>query len=169
MVKRSRDQSQDAPRRLSWFRIVPPDSPFHSQTFSRKSSRPIRFSSRSSRRRPRSNLMPSSPNWRSTTIWVAIPAWSRPGCQRTSYPCMRRQRISRILQRVVEGVPHMQAAGHVRRRNDDRVGRVFGAATCECTGLFPVLVKPPFDICRSVCFFECRHHFEPRFALCRHN
>ena len=74
-----------------------------------------------------------------------------------------------VLQCVVEGVPHMQAAGHVRRRNDDRVGRVFGAATCECTGLFPVLVKPPFDICRSVCFFECRHHFEPRFALCRHN
>ena len=32
MVKRSRDQSQEAPRRFSWLTIVPPDSSFHSQT-----------------------------------------------------------------------------------------------------------------------------------------
>ena len=29
MVKRSRDQSQEAPRRFSWLMIVPPDSSFH--------------------------------------------------------------------------------------------------------------------------------------------
>ena len=32
MVKRSRDQSQDAPSRFSWLTIVPPDSAFHSHT-----------------------------------------------------------------------------------------------------------------------------------------
>ena len=32
MVKRSRDQSHEAPRRFSWLKIVPPDSSFHSQT-----------------------------------------------------------------------------------------------------------------------------------------
>ena len=29
----------------------------------------------------------------STTAWVAIPAWSVPGIQRASYPCIRFQRI----------------------------------------------------------------------------
>ena len=29
----------------------------------------------------------------STTAWVAMPAWSMPGIQRTSKPCIRRQRI----------------------------------------------------------------------------
>ena len=41
IVKRSRDQSQDAPRRRNCFVIVPPDCSFHSQTFFRKASRPI--------------------------------------------------------------------------------------------------------------------------------
>jgi hypothetical protein len=25
-------------------------------------------------------VLPSAPSWRSTTIWVAMPAWSVPGC-----------------------------------------------------------------------------------------
>ena len=41
MVKRSRDQSQDAPSRFSWLMMVPPDSAFHSQTRLMKASRPI--------------------------------------------------------------------------------------------------------------------------------
>ena len=36
----SRDQSQEAPRRLSWRTMVPPDSSFHSQTRLTNSSRP---------------------------------------------------------------------------------------------------------------------------------
>ena len=39
-MKRSRDQSQLAPRRIICFLIVPPDSPFHSQTRFSNSSRP---------------------------------------------------------------------------------------------------------------------------------
>ena len=40
MVKRSRRQSGEAPRRRSWRVIVPPDSAFHSQTRSMNASRP---------------------------------------------------------------------------------------------------------------------------------
>ncbi len=86
MVKRSRDQSQEAPSRLSWLMMAPPDSAFQAQTFSRNFSRPSarRFGSW------------RSISCRSTTIWVAMPAWSVPGCQSTSRPRMRskRQRMS---------------------------------------------------------------------------
>jgi hypothetical protein len=39
MVKALRDQSQEAPSRLSWLMIVPPDCAFHSQTLATNSSR----------------------------------------------------------------------------------------------------------------------------------
>ena len=112
MVKRSRDQSQEAPRRFSWLTMVPPLSAFHVQTFSTNFSRP------SSRR---SGCWRSS-SWRSTTICVAMPAWSVPGCHSTSLPRMRSKRHEHVLQRVVERVPHVQRARHVRRRDDDAVG-----------------------------------------------
>ncbi len=78
MVKRSRGQSGEAPRRRSWLVIAPPDSAFHSQTFSRNFSRPrsVRF-------------LPCFASSRSTTICVAMPAWSVPGCHSASRPCMR--------------------------------------------------------------------------------
>ena len=81
MVKRSRDQSHEAPSRFSWLKIMPPDSAFHSQTFSMKSSR-VR-----SRR-----WICFSISWRSTTICVAMPAWSMPGCHSTFLPRMRSKR-----------------------------------------------------------------------------
>ena len=83
MVNRSRGQSSDAPSRRNCCVIVPPDSAFHCQTRSTNFSRP------SSRR-----SVPCSASSRSTTICVAMPAWSVPGCHSTSRPCMRRQRIS---------------------------------------------------------------------------
>ena len=83
MVKALRDQSQEAPRRLSWLMMVPPDWVFHSQTFSRNFSRPI----------SRRDSLPSSARRRSTTIWVAMPAWSWPGCQSVSWPRIRCQRV----------------------------------------------------------------------------
>ena len=73
MVKRSRDQSTELPRRRICRVMVPPDCSFHSQTFSRNFSRP-----RSVR------LIPFLPNSRSTTIWVAMPAWSVPGSHSAS-------------------------------------------------------------------------------------
>ena len=64
MVKRSRDQSHEAPSRFSWPMIAPPDSAFHSHTRLMNASRPI------------SRLPGSwrSINCRSTTAWVAMPA-----------------------------------------------------------------------------------------------
>ena len=48
--------------------------------------------SRPSSRRPW--LLPEAASWRSTTICVAMPAWSVPGCQSTSWPRMRWNRTS---------------------------------------------------------------------------
>ena len=62
--------------------MVPPDSAFHSQTLSTKVSRPRSW-----------RLMPSAPSIRSTTICVAMPAWSVPGCQSALRPFIRCQRI----------------------------------------------------------------------------
>ena len=78
MVKASRLQSALAPRRLSCFRIVPPDSSFHCHTRCKKASRP-----RSCR------VFPSLRRRRSTTTWVAIPAWSVPGIHTASNPRIR--------------------------------------------------------------------------------
>ena len=81
MVKRSRRQSQEAPsRRAAVPRMVPPDSqPSTSQT---RSTNFVAPEVDAWRCRP-------PPACRSTTIWVAIPAWSMPGCQRTSRPRIR--------------------------------------------------------------------------------
>ena len=82
IVKALRDQSQEAPRRFNWLMIVSPDCSFHSQTLARKASRPIS-------RREGCWVFASS---RSTTICVAMPAWSWPGCQSVSKPRIRCQR-----------------------------------------------------------------------------
>ncbi len=63
MVKRSRDQSTEAPSRRSCWEMVPPESSFHAQTRSMKASRVM-----SVRRWPAALIC------RSTTICVAMPA-----------------------------------------------------------------------------------------------
>ena len=83
MVKRSRDQSTESPRRCIWPRMRPPDSAFQAQTRSTNASRP-----RSKR------VLPSLASSRSTTFWVAMPAWSMPGSHSTSNPRMRCMRAS---------------------------------------------------------------------------
>ena len=64
MVKRSRDQSQEAPMRSSCRRMRPPDSSLKAQTSSRNFARP----------RLRRSGRPSAASLRSTTICVAMPA-----------------------------------------------------------------------------------------------
>ena len=81
-VNRSRDQSHEAPSRIICFLIVPPDSAFHCHTRRSNSSRPSMCRSRC-----------SSASLRSTTICVAMPAWSVPGSQRVTRPHMRFQRV----------------------------------------------------------------------------
>ena len=82
-VNRVRSQSHEQPISRSWLRIRFSYSSFQAQIRATRASRPrswrVFFSSSRSRF--------------STTAWVAIPAWSVPGIQSTSYPCIRRQRI----------------------------------------------------------------------------
>mmetsp|Transcript_5126 Transcript_5126/g.18346 ORF Transcript_5126/g.18346 Transcript_5126/m.18346 type:complete len:327 (+) Transcript_5126:2424-3404(+) len=82
IVNRSRDQSRDDPRRLSWLKILPPYASFHSKTRSKNFSRPSSC-----------RVIPSSlASFFSTTVCVAIPAWSVPGTHSASYPDIRRHR-----------------------------------------------------------------------------
>ena len=50
----------------------------------------------------------------------------------------------RIHERVLEGVAHVKAAGHVRRRDHNAVGRA-DTAGGEVAGLFPVGVEIGFQ------------------------
>ena len=62
-----------------------------------------------------------------------------------------------VLQRVVEGVPHVQRSRHIRRRDDDAIGigaLALGPARLEGTRLFPGAVDPVFNFGRLVGFFE---------------
>ena len=45
----------------------------------------------------------------STTACVAIPAWSVPGIQRASYPCIRRQRIRMSCKVLLSACPRWSA------------------------------------------------------------
>mmetsp|Transcript_83519 Transcript_83519/g.215090 ORF Transcript_83519/g.215090 Transcript_83519/m.215090 type:complete len:218 (+) Transcript_83519:2802-3455(+) len=76
-----RDQSQEAPMRLNWSTMAEPFSSFHDQTRSRKASRPTSFRD-----------VPSATNCRSTSIWVAMPAWSVPGSHSVRCPYIRWKR-----------------------------------------------------------------------------
>ena len=78
-VYASRDQSSDDPRARSCFRIFVLLSSAKAFTLSRKASRP-----RSCRRLPS-----SLSNFFSTTVWVAMAAWSVPGIQSVRRPAMR--------------------------------------------------------------------------------
>ena len=61
-----------------------------------------------------------------------------------------------IHDRVVEAVPHVQAAGDVRRRNHDAVGgaAIGCIARCEIAALLPGLVPALFQAVRVVGFFH---------------
>ena len=74
-----------------------------------------------------------------------------------------------ILKRVVEGVPHMQATGNVGWRYNDRIAGIFGPPARKRVGVLPAFIKPPFDFCGGIGFFERRHRLEPEKSLNRRN
>ncbi len=84
MVKYSRLQSTLAPmRRICWVMVLPLCS-FHCHT------RETKFLRACSGVGPMvSRLLPSACSCRSTTIWVAMPAWSVPGIHAVLCPNMR--------------------------------------------------------------------------------
>ena len=88
MVKRSLSQSQEEPIFLNWLVIVPPYSFFHSHVLFKKPSLPSSCLS-----------IPSSFKALVTFTSVEILAWSVPGTQSASYPCilLKRMRISCIV------------------------------------------------------------------------
>ena len=64
----------------------------------------------------------------------------RPGLPEHVLPAHALETAQDVLQRVVEGVAHVQGARHVRRRDDDRVRRrvlPIGPPGFECFGLLP--------------------------------
>ena len=78
IVKYSCVQLTESPMRRIWFVIVAPDVAFQSQTWATKFLRPRSW-----------RLTPLSCSWRSTTICVAMPAWSVPGTHSVLKPRMR--------------------------------------------------------------------------------
>ena len=78
MVKRSRAQSTDEPMRRICDEMLSPVLCFHSQTLAMKASRPMAWGE-----------MPWASSCRSTTICVAICAWSVPVCHSARAPFMR--------------------------------------------------------------------------------
>ena len=95
MVKRSRLQSSEAPSTRCCSAMRAPYFSFHCHTRLRNSSRP-----RSWRLFPSEALMPFS-----TTIWVAMPAWSVPGSQRQLKPLIRFHRMSTSWMDAVRACP----------------------------------------------------------------
>src|SRR5207302_3332216 len=82
IVKRSRDQSHEAPSRRSCRTLWPPDSSFHCHARARYPSR------------PRSSfVLPSPASMRSRITCTAIDAWSIPGSQSVLKPSMRFIRV----------------------------------------------------------------------------
>ncbi len=75
--------------------MTPPLSAFHAHTFSMNFSRPSVCRSGCWR----------SISWRSTTICVAMPAWSVPGCHSTSLPRMRSKRQSTSCSVLLSACP----------------------------------------------------------------
>ena len=112
IVKRSRDQSTDAPSLRIWRAIVPPDSSFQRHTRATNSARP--------------SATRCSPCWFELTLDHHLGRDARvigaglPQRAPALHPVKSRQRVH---QRVLERVTHVQGAGDVRRRNHDAVRR----------------------------------------------
>ena len=109
MVKRSRDQSQEAPSRLSWLMMVPPDSAFHSQTRSRNFSRP---DVAAARLLPLHQLALDHHLGGDAGVVGA-------GLPQHVLAAHALEAAQDVLQRVVERMAHVQRAGDVGRRDDD--------------------------------------------------
>ena len=147
MVKRSRDQSQDAPSRLSWLMMVPPDSAFQAQTCSRN----FVAAHVAAAGLLALHQLPLDHHLRGDAGVVGA---GLPQHVLAAHPLEARQDV---LQRVVERVPHVQRAGHVGRRDDDAVGRGLGAlgpAGAEGARLLPFRVNAAFDFVRLVCLVD---------------
>jgi len=141
-----RDQSAEVPRRRICRSMMSPDCAFHCHTRSMKASRPSES---------RVSPLPSIARLRDTTISVAMPAWSVPTCHSVSNPRMRWYEPAHH-QRLLERMAHVQGAGDVRRRQQDRI-RLALAGRREYPAGFPLRVEPGFEGGGVVAGSECHH------------
>ena len=135
LARTSRDE---APRPLELFGDGATQFLFHAQTRSRNLRRP----------RVRRSGSWRSISRRSTTICVAMPAWSVPGCHSTSAPTHALEPREHVLQRVVQRVPHVQRPRDIGRGNDNakRLGRsALGPAATERARFLPLRINARFD------------------------
>ena len=107
----ARPVAASAQAACSWLMIAPPLSSFHAHT---------RFEELLAAQVARGRCCLRASSWRSTTICVAMPAWSVPGSHSTSLAAHALEADQDVLQRVVERMADVQRAGDVRRRDDDR-------------------------------------------------
>ena len=127
IVKRSRDQSTEAPSRRIWLVMVPPDSSFHFHTRSTNSSRP-----RSCRDLAFGVELALDDHLRGDAGVVGA---GLPQRVIAAHAVVARQRVH---ERVLERVAHVQRAGDVRRRQHDAV-RLALARWLERAAGFPAL------------------------------
>ena len=112
MVKRSRVQSQERRAAAELAEMVPPDSSFHSQTRLRNASRPMarRFGLLALHQLPLDHHLGGDAGM----VGARLP-------QHVA-PAHALEADENVLNGVVEGMPHMERARHIGRRNDDGVG-----------------------------------------------
>ena len=111
-MKRSRLQSQEAPSRLSWPTIAPPDSAFHSHT---------RATKRLAAERAAVGFLALGELALDDHLGgdAGVVGARLPQHVAAVHPLIAAEHV---LQRVVERVAHVQVAGDVGRRNDDAIG-----------------------------------------------
>ncbi len=134
MVKRSRDQSQEAPRRFSWLTIVPPECSFQAQTRFRNSSRP-------SSRRLGSCFSDQLPLDKALGCDARV---VRPRLPKHVAPAHALEPRQHILQRVVQRMPHVKRTRHVWRGNHNRKGLGFGVDREHAPGAEGLRLLPGF-------------------------
>ena len=147
MVKRSRDQSQEAPSRLSCRMMVPPDCRFHSHTRATKAvPSQILLGLALGGELALDHVLRGDPGM--------IGAGHPQGLEAV-HPLHADQDV---LQGVVQGVSHVQRARHVRRRDHDAVGlaRAFGIGPEEAPRL-PVGIPARLDRGGIVAIREISH------------
>ena len=136
MVNRSRGQSSDAPSRRSCWVIVPPDSAFHCQTRSTNLSRPSVAPVR-----PLLGQQPLHHHLRGDpgVVGARLP-------QHVA-PLHAPPADQRVLHGEGQRMAHVQAAGDVRRRDHDGVGRRVGVRIAgERPCPLPALIQARLDL-----------------------
>jgi hypothetical protein len=144
MVKRSRLQSQEAPSRLSWVTMAPPASAFHERLAADVL--------------PRLSLRRELPLHHVLRGDASVIGAEHPQRLPSVHPLVTNEDV---LERVVQGVPHMERARHVRGRVDDAVGLAGpGGVDVEVTARLPLAIPAKLGGGRIVAVGEVSHDGE---------